>query len=112
MPAAPNLPEKIIRYIEASSALAEKAAAADAERARMEKHAGTLVPEIVETLLKIQIQGDGGPVPLLEPDEKAACAEALRDPVRALEVFTKVAAHFRRDQADRLGRPAPGREKR
>jgi hypothetical protein len=104
---APHL-ERVIGLVEASSALAEKAAVAAEDHDRMRKEAGTLIPGIVDTLLAIRVHdGPGGTRPLLEPDEKAACAEALADPVRALQVFTKVAGHFRAAQVDSLGRSAP-----
>jgi hypothetical protein len=51
-------------------------------------------------------------VPLLEADEKAACAQALRDPARALHILVKVAAHFKQAQADRVGQGDPGRREK
>lgn len=110
---APTLPEKVISLIEASSAMAEKAASAEQARHDFEKEAGAMIPGLVDTLAAITIPGEQGPpVPLLEQDEKVACAEALKDPQRAFHILVKVANHFKNAQADRLGQGEPNRREK
>jgi hypothetical protein len=107
-----SLPERIVTFVEASSAMAEKAASAEQVRQQQEKQAEALIPGIIDTLAAITIEGERGPVPLLDPDEKTACVDALKDPVRALHILTRVAGHFKAAQADRLGRGETGRREK
>jgi hypothetical protein len=99
-----SLPMRIVGFIEASSAMAEKAASAEQAQVEMQKEAAALIPGIVEILGEIK---DGDGVPLIGPGEKSACAESLADHVRTLDILTKVAAHFKKQQADILGKGVP-----
>jgi hypothetical protein len=109
---APSLPEKVVRFIEASSVMAEKAASREQEQLAFEKEADALIPGLVDLLASIQVEDPAhGTFPLLEPDEKVACAQALKDPARTLHILVKVAKHFKKAQADRLGQPQTGSTK-
>lgn len=106
---------RVVDYVEQTSEALEKAAAHAAAEERMEKEAADLIPGIVDTLASIRVPArDGTLVPLLEPGEKKACADALRDRVSTMHILQKVAAHLQQAQAssDQVGRgTGPAREK-
>jgi hypothetical protein len=106
---------RVVDYVEKSSEALEKAAARAAAEEQMEKAAAELIPGIVDTLASIRVPArDGALVPLLEPGEKQACADALRDRVSTMHILQKVAAHLQRAQAgpDQIGSgTGPAREK-
>jgi hypothetical protein len=115
MPA--SLPEKMISFVEAASAMAEKAASDEKARLDREKRAEALIPGIVDTLSGITVRINGTTEPLLQPDEKVACASALGDHVMALGILQKVAQQFKSAQADRIGQgqekdPSTGRQEK
>lgn len=112
MPNERTLPERIIGLIEVSSVMAEKSAAEETKRLSMQKEAQAFIPGLVDTLATLTVPDrDGRRVPMIEPDEKTACAVALQDPVMALSILTKVANFYKADQADAIGQPVP-REKK
>ena len=101
---APSLPEKMVDFVVVATTMAEKAASYEQAQAAMEKEADALIPGIVDILAATQIDdGDGQSVPLLQPNEKSACLDALKDPVKALNILTKVATHLKAANADRIG---------
>jgi hypothetical protein len=100
---ARGVQEKIIDFIDISAALAEKAGEVLGQREAFEKEAQDLIPTAVEELLKAR---------LIEPEEKQAAVQALRDPVRTLQILIKTARARQADNAIVLGQPAGKSEKR
>lgn len=98
---AMTLPEKVVDYIGFSSAALEKAAEhMRADEAQKQKIA-SMIPAAVEAL----VSGER-----ITEDQREKAAEALRDPVKALEILTKTALH--RNTAERaLGQPVVGQTK-
>jgi hypothetical protein len=103
MPRPKTIPEKVLDFVDMSAAMAEKAASVLSERERLEKQAGELIPTAVDELLKAR---------LIEPEEKQAALEALRNPVRTLQILIKTARTKQDDNAFTLGQPTGGAEKR
>jgi hypothetical protein len=99
-----TVPEKVLEFVDMSAAMAEKAASVLSKQEQLEKQAAELIPTAVDELLKAK---------LIEPEEKQAAMEALRDPVRTLQVLIKTARAKQDDNSITLGRPASnGSEKR
>lgn len=95
---AMTLPEKVIEHIGYSSAALEKAAAEKAAWEAQQQKVAALIPAAVDAL----VSGER-----IEEDQRQKAAEALRDPVKALEILTKVAVH--RNASERaLGQPVAG----
>jgi hypothetical protein len=89
--------EKVIDMIGFSSAALTKAASSMAAKEAQDAKVAALIPAAVEALIQNE---------RIAPHQKEAAAEALRDPVRALELITKLAGH--RNTAERqLGTPVP-----
>lgn len=100
--AARGTQEKVLDLIDMSATLVEKAGEVLSRQEQTEKQAADLIPTAVEELLKAR---------LIEPEEKQAAHDALRDPVRALQILIKSARAKSADNAITLGRPE-GTEKR
>lgn len=98
---AMTLPEKVVDFIGYSSAALEKAAAhMQADEAQKQKIA-SMIPAVVDAL----VAGER-----ITDDQRTKAAEALRDPVKVLEILTKTALH--RNTAERaLGQPVAGQTK-
>lgn len=103
MPQAPKpgvmtIPEKVIEHIGYSSAGLQKAAAALAAQEAQQQKAAGLIPAAVDAL----VSGER-----IDEDQREKAAAALADPVKCLEILTKVAVH--RNASERaLGQPVPG----
>lgn len=101
---AASPPERVLDFIELSGAIMEKTAAMvavqDTQNAAYEK----LIPVAVHALLENE---------RIEPHEKEAAARVLRDPIQALEILIKTAAHRNdAERAAKLGQPEkPGQSK-
>jgi hypothetical protein len=110
---APGSLGNLISYIEGTSEVLEKAAQMEQVEEDRVKEAETLIPGIVDDLSAITLTTEKGVVvPLLEQDEKQACAAALRDPKQAIHVLAKVARYYKTEvAANRLGRAAPTEKK-
>ena len=99
-----TIPEKVLEFVDMSAAMAEKAASVLSRQETMEKQAADLIPTAVDELLKAK---------LIDPEEKQAALEALKDPVRALQILIKTSRAKQDDNSITLGRPASnGAEKR
>jgi hypothetical protein len=99
-----TVPEKVLEFVDMSAAMAEKAASILSKQETMEKQAADLIPTAVDELLKAK---------LIEPEEKQAALEALKDPVRTLQILIKTSRAKQDDNSFALGQPASnGSEKR
>jgi hypothetical protein len=94
--------EKVLDLIDMSATLTEKAGEVLSRQEQTEKQAADLIPTAVDELLKAR---------LIEPEEKQAALEALRDPVRTLQVLIRSARAKSADNTIALGQPE-GTEKR
>jgi hypothetical protein len=95
---AMTIPEKVVDYIGFSSAALEKAAAQLQHVDQQRQKVAALIPAAVDAL----ISGER-----IDENQRAKAAEALRDPVKVLEILTKVAVH--RNTTERtLGQPVTG----
>jgi len=94
-----TLPEKIVEFIGYSQAALEKAAALVADH---EKKASALT-ECRKKAVEAMIEHER-----VRPDQRAKLAEALQDPVRALELLAKVAGHRNREELAHLGNGVDG----
>lgn len=94
--------EKVLDLIDMSAALVEKAGAVLGRHEQVEKQAAELIPTAVDELLRAR---------LIEPEEKQAAADALKDPARTLQILIKTARAKQADNAISLGQPS-GPEKR
>jgi hypothetical protein len=93
-----TIPEKVVEYIGYSSAALEKAAADIAAREAQQTKVAELIPTAVDAL----VSGER-----IDEEQREKAAEALADPVRCLEILTKVAVH--RNASERaLGQPVAG----
>jgi hypothetical protein len=88
--------EKMIDLIGFSSAAMEKAAGVMATKEAQEAKVAALIPAAVEALVQNE---------RILPHQKEAAAEALKDPVRALELITKLAGHRNTAEVNQLGTP-------
>jgi hypothetical protein len=91
-----TVPEKVLEFVDMSAAMAEKAAGVLSKQEQMEKQAADLIPTAVDELLKAK---------LIEPEEKQAALDALKDPVRTLQILIKTARAKHDDNSFTLGRP-------
>jgi hypothetical protein len=92
-----TVPEKVLDFVDMSAAMAEKAASVLSRQSQMEKQAAELIPTAVDELLKAR---------LIDPEEKQAALDALKDPVRTLQILVKTAREVQQTQAITLGQPA------
>jgi hypothetical protein len=90
------LVQKIIDYIGYSDAAMTKAAAVMQERDAQKEKLAALIPQAVKACVDNE---------RIEPQQKEALAAALADPVAAVELIVKLAAHKNAAEMARLGTP-------
>lgn len=90
------LVQNIVDYIGFSDAAMTKAAALVKEREEQAEKLAHLIPEAV----KVCVENER-----IEPHQKEALAKALENPVRAVELVIKLAAHKNAAEMSRLGTP-------
>jgi len=90
------LVQNIVDYIGYSDAAMTKAAAVLKEREEQVEKLANLIPEAVKVCLENE---------RIEPHQKEALAKALENPVRAVELVIKLAAHKNAAEMARLGTP-------
>lgn len=90
------LVQNIVDYIGYSDAAMTKAAAVLKEREEQSEKLAHLIPEAVKVCLENE---------RIEPHQKEALAKALENPVRAMELVIKLAAHKNAAEMARLGTP-------
>jgi hypothetical protein len=90
------LVQKIIDYIGYSDAAMTKAAADLSVRVEQQEKLARLIPEAVKACVENE---------RIEAHQKEALDAALRDPVRAMELVIKLAAHKNTAEMARLGTP-------
>jgi len=97
-PGVMTVPEKVIEYIGYSAAALEKAAAAMTQQEAQQQKVAEFIPTAIDALLSGE---------RIDEDQREKAAAALADPVKALEILTKVAVH--RNASERaLGTPVNG----
>lgn len=79
-----TIPEKVIEYIGYSSAALEKAAELKRQGDEQQQKIAALIPAAVDAL----VSGER-----IDESQREKAAEVLKDPVKALEMLTKVAIH-------------------
>lgn len=90
------LVQKIVDYIGYSDAAMTKAAAVIKERDEQAEKLAALIPEALKACIENE---------RIEPHQKEALASALANPVRAMELVIKLAAHRNAAEMSRLGTP-------
>lgn len=95
-----TLPERVVEYVACTGAALDKAAAAMDIQKRQQQKIAELIPKAVDAL----VSGER-----IEESQREKAAEALRDPVRTLELLIKVAVH-RNVSEQRLGQPVDQRQ--
>lgn len=90
------LVQNIIDYIGYSDAAMTKAAAVLKEKDEHAEKLAHLIPEAVKACVENE---------RIEPHQKEALAKALENPVRAVELVIKLAAHKNAAELARLGTP-------
>lgn len=96
------LVQKIIDYIGFSDAAMSKAAEVIKTRDAQQAKLAALIPEAVKACVEHE---------RIEPHQKEALAAALTDPVRAVELVVKLAAHRNAAELSRIGAPAATTQK-
>jgi hypothetical protein len=91
-----TLVQKIIDYIGFSDVALTKAASVMAEQTTQQEKIAALIPSAVQACVENE---------RIEPQQKEALAKALHDPVRAMELVIKLAAHRNGAEMARLGTP-------
>jgi hypothetical protein len=91
-----TLVQKVIDYIGYSDAALTKAAAALEEKTAQQDKIAAAIPAAVKACVDNE---------RIEPHQKEALEHALRDPVKAIELVTKLAAHRNAAEMSRLGTP-------
>lgn len=93
-----STPQKVVEFVALASSQLDKALQQDQVKEAQDKAISDLVPSVVkELILHGRIQ---------QHQEKDAC-EALKDPVRALELLRKLASHKNQDEMSQLGESIP-----
>jgi hypothetical protein len=90
------LVQKIIDYIGFSDVAMTKAAAVMSEKEAQQEKLAELIPQAVAACVEHE---------RIEPHQKEALAEALKNPVQAVELITKLAAHKNAAEMSRMGTP-------
>lgn len=90
------LVQKVIDYIGFSDAAMTKAAAVMKTQEETQEKLASLIPAAVSACVENE---------RIEAHQKEALAAALRDPVRAVELVIKLAAHKNAAELSRLGTP-------
>jgi hypothetical protein len=94
--ASPSHAERVLEYIEVTGAIFEKVAAMLADKTAQQTRIAALIPGAVKELLANE---------RIQPHEKDAATRVLLDPVKALEVLTKTAAHRNDTERAQIGKP-------
>lgn len=89
-----TLQEKVLSYIECTGTALAKAEKVAQEKNAQDEQLSKLIPDTVEKLLR-----NGR----IEPHQKQAAADLLRDPVKALEILGRTAEHRNDEETMRLG---------
>jgi hypothetical protein len=101
--AAPDYQADLLDTINVVGAILEKVGAAEAEKEAQAQRINVLVPQAVEALLANE---------RIEPAQKEAAANALRDPSRVLEILIKTAYHRNHSEQIKVGQPVAPQVKR
>lgn len=96
-----GLNQKVVDFVEASGTALAQAGEALEKQAAQQQACDELIPGVVDAL------ASNGRI---EPHEKEAAAAVLKDPVKALQLLTKVANHRNDAEQLQLGKPN-GQEK-
>ena len=91
---ARTIQEKVLDYIEVTGAALAKAEKQAQDKQSQEQQLTQLIPGVVDKLL-----ANGR----IEPHQKTAAADLLRDPIKALEILGRTAEHRNDDEIGRLG---------
>lgn len=91
-----TLVQKVIDYIGYSDVALTKAAAVLDEKTAQQGKIAALIPAAVKACVENE---------RVEPHQKEALEHALRDPVKAIELVTKLASHRNAAEMSRLGTP-------
>jgi hypothetical protein len=97
-----TVPEKVVEYIACSSAALEKAAAAINHQDRVKQAVAAKIPEVVSVLVEDE---------RITPGQREKLAEALTNPVAALDLLIKVSRHRNAQELGQLGAPVGGQMK-
>jgi len=85
-----TMPERVIEHVRLTDAALQKAAAAEQATNEKQAQVDSLIPQVVETLVKHE---------RIQPSQAEKCAEMLKDPAQALELLIKAAGHRNRDES-------------
>lgn len=89
-----SLQEKVLDYIQVTGAALEKAEKQAETKQAAEQTVKEMIPGVIETLLR-----NGR----IEPNEKTAAAELLKDPIMVMKLLSKTAEHRNAEEAAQLG---------
>lgn len=89
-----TLQEKMVHQVGFANAALEKAAAFKTAQEKVAADCAALIPDTVKALIANE---------RILPGQEKEAAEALKDPRRALQILTKVAAHRNASEANQLG---------
>lgn len=98
-----SFPEQALDLVEITGAMIEKSAALVNEKEAQEQKCAKLIPAAAQALL------DNGRI---EPTEKEAAVEVLKDPAKVLEILIKTAQHRNDAERSRIGQPVDGQTKK
>jgi hypothetical protein len=90
----------VLDYISCTGAILEKVEKEAAVREDELKKVAELIPVVVEALVKND---------RIEPHQKQAATELLKNPLKTLEILAKTAAHRNAEEVARLGTPVPSK---
>jgi len=94
VPVNMTLPEKVIEHITVSNTALEKAANDVQRQSAKQAAVDKLIPSVVEVMVQHE---------RIQPNQREKLAEALKDPVKTLELMIKVAGHRNSDELAKLG---------
>lgn len=95
--------EKVLEFVELTGAIMEKSATMLTHKEAQDKQCTKLIPLAVQALLENE---------RIEPHEKEAAAQVLRDPTKVLEILIKTAAHRNDNERAKIGQPVDGQTKK
>lgn len=93
----PASAEKLMEFINISSAAMQKAAAAEDAATKVAAAVDAEIPRVLDILEQFD---------RIAPHERAKTAEELRNPVEALKFMAKLAGHRNAEETARLGKSA------
>lgn len=91
-----SLPEKVIAHITVSDAAMQKAAAIEKTAATKQAQISKMIPQVVDALVANE---------RITPAQREKVAAMLADPVKALDLLIKTAAHKNAAEMAHLGSP-------